>query len=217
MTGLRGFSERSGLTAKRRSSMKTRNGFVSNSSSSSFLVMCNGDGVFDFLKGSKGYETFIGDVRRNINDKSRIIEFLADEYCCILDEYAWLLGNRDRRFSDKDANPFELGFADICHRIHNENPKVNEIIDEGARLEEEAVKDGEYYADCERMGELSRQFAELLYEEAVRHWSVISVFGYSDNDGDFWCYMEHDFMYGELARGESKTFNDFAVVIKNEY
>jgi hypothetical protein len=198
--------------------MKTRNGFVSNSSSSSFLVMCNDDGVFDCLKESKGYKTFIGDVRSNINDKSRIIEFLADEYCGILDEYAWHLRNRDRRFSDNNVKPFELDFADICRRVHNENPKVNEIINEGARLEEEAVKDEEKgYADWGRIEELARQFAELLYEEAVRHWSIISVFGYSDNDGDFWDYMEHDFMYGELARKESKTFDDFAVVIKNEH
>lgn len=197
--------------------MKTRTGYVSNSSSSSFLVMCNDDGVFDCLKGSKGYETFIGDVRRHINDKSGIIGFLADEYCSILDEYAWHLGNKGRRFSDKDANPLELGFADMCSRIHNENPKVNELIEEGARLEEEAVKEGEGYADSERMEELSRQFAELLYEEAARHWSVISVFGYSDNDGDFWNYMEHDFMYGELAGRENKNFDDFAVIIKNEH
>ena len=51
--------------------MKTRAGYVSNSSSSSFLVMCNDDGVFDFLKRSYGYETFIGDMRKGILTRKR--------------------------------------------------------------------------------------------------------------------------------------------------
>jgi hypothetical protein len=174
--------------------------------------MCNDDGVFDFLKRSKGYETFIRDVRKDIGDKSEIIEFLAEEYCGILDKYAWHLRNKDKRFADYNVNPL-FGLESICRRIHNENPKVNEIIDEGVALEIE----GEGYVDCERIEELSRQFAELLYEEIVRHWSVVSMLEYSGNDGEFWDYMEYDFMRGELAKGESKTFDDFAVIIKNKH
>lgn len=195
--------------------MKTRTGYVSNSSSSSFLVMCNDDGVFDFLKRSYGYEMFIRDLRKGINDKQGIIGFLADEYCGILDEYDWHIRNNGNRFSGNDVNPL-LGFAGICRRIHNENPRVDEIIDEGALLMAEAVKvDG--YADGKRMEELSRKFAELLYEEVMRHWSVIGMLEYSGNDGDFWHSMENDFMRGGLVGGESEAFDDFAVIIKNRH
>ena len=60
--------------------MKTRTGYVSNSSSSSFLVMCNDDGVFDFLKRSYGYETFIGDMRKGILTRKRWNRWLKKEF-----------------------------------------------------------------------------------------------------------------------------------------
>ena len=45
----------------------------------------------------------------------------------------------------------------------------------------------------------------------------MSVVGYADDDGNFGEYMEHDFMYGEVAGEEPKGFDEFSIIISNEH
>ena len=195
--------------------MKTRNGFVSNSSSSSFLVMYNDFGAFDFLKESRGYETFIRDMNNDENKTDdRIREYLCEEYSHILNSYRWYCDRKKRgRLLSFDKNPL-LEFSGVVHRIHADGEEVKGVIDEGVALSD-GVAGTDVFMDWEKESQLAQKFADILLKDARKNWKHISVFEYSDDDGVG--YMEHEFMSGYLVDGERDGFEEFAVVVLNEH
>lgn len=175
--------------------MKTRLGFVSNSSSSSFLVMYNDLSDFDELKQlcsaelKKEFDVFFGDVKDNQTKDSWTLYFLSSLYGLILREYAL-----DRGFD------FNLGFKKhpqekfdaICKTMNCDVEGIKPIIEKGIALVEK--QDRYDMLDFDDIEELGNAFAKAVFATAKLKWKYFSSFGYSDDDGDFWSYMEHDFM-----------------------
>ena len=173
--------------------MKTRFGFVSNSSSSSFLVMYNDLSDFDELKQicsaelEKEFGVFFGDVKDcPVKDA---MYFLSSLYGSILREYAL-----DRDFD------FNLGFEKlprekfdaICKTMNCDVEGIKPIIEKGIALVEKY--DSYDMLDFDDIEELGNAFAKAVFATAQQKWKYFSSFSYSDEDGDFWSYMEHDFM-----------------------
>lgn len=196
--------------------MKTRVSFVSNSSSSSFLVSFNDFKAFDFLKESRGYETFSKDVEQNENNYERVKELLVNLFEKTVYNYEWYLQSKKRKtlFFD-EINPM-IGFISICRRLHNDNKEVYKIIEEAIEIAKQSVEKNQSIFDS-NINALAQRFAELLCEEGKKHWKKMAVVGYADDDGYFGEYMEHDFMYGEVAGEEPKGFDEFSIIISNEH
>ena len=203
--------------------MKTRNGYVSNSSSSSFLVCCNDLAEFDFLKslGKRFYESFIKDMNSDENHGDDCIrEFLSYEYERTLYEYRqWLRYRHDKSYSMRTlyedyADP-AIRLALTCHRLHNDSDEVKQIVQNGIDLSRATVPEQREWRDTQ-ISELAVKFAELLIAEARKNWKIISEFSYADEDGEFWSTMEHEFM-GEVMHSEQESDGGYSVICHNEH
>lgn len=202
--------------------MKCRFGYVSNSSSSSFLVCCNDRGVFDWLKGEDGvdksyYDCFKNDMENaeNQSDK-KILEFLKNKFYSILYEYEWYLENKDKRwYYREEMNPV-LDFVSVCHKMHNDSDVVNKIVKLAVELAKKQVEENGYVSSDEVMDGYADQFAQLLLDEGKKHWKHISTFGYEDDCGDFGGFMEHNFM-GLVLHGEQESGGDYAALMIDEH
>lgn len=203
--------------------MKTRSGYVSNSSSSSFLVCCNELSEFDFLKefGKKYYNQFMNDLKDEghlADDKIR--EFLADEYERTLYEYRqWLRYRHDKSYTMRTlyedyADP-ALRLAMTCHRLHNDSDEVKQIVQDGVDLARASVPEVQEWYDG-KVAEMAVKFAELLLAEARKSWKIVSEFSYADEDGEFGSFMEHEFM-GEVMHSEQESNGGYSVVCHNEH
>lgn len=192
--------------------MKTRFGFVSNSSSSSFLVMYNDLSDFDELKQicsgelKEEFGVFFGDVKDcQVKDA---MYFLSSLYGLILREYAL-----DRDFD------FNLGFEKlpqekfdaICKTMNCDIEGIKPIIEKGIALVEKY--DSYDMLDFDDIEELGNAFAKAVFATAKLKWKYFSSFSYSDEDGDFWSYMEHDFM--DYVDEYQK--NNYGLLILNEH
>lgn len=204
--------------------MIIRSSYVSNSSSTDYLVIYDDIAVFEFIKevedcspltkGLKGYEQFMHDLKGGSSSKAEVLDFLIDKYNEILDGFAWNLGLNSRGFSlfvrNDHANPIK-DFIELCDKLGCGD-------DEGIRRAyTEAVQnmelDAGQYRDpssCFTGGcsSLAESFARMVYEKIKR--KHVKVVGYSDEDGDFYCYMEHDFMK-KLEASDEDGFAVFGV------
>ena len=207
--------------------MKTRFGYVSNSSSSSFLVCCNDVDCFGFMRTGEGHDneshmTFTRDVNDpEHRDDANVREFLAEEYKSVMYQYEYYLEYKDKKWyinmmGGVVVNPL-FRFASLNGKLGCNNPEVSALESEGPKLIDDfkAGKIGEN-AVWEAIAEKAEKFADLLLAEAKKKWRIVSAFGYSDEDGDFWGYMEHEFM-GELAHCEQEHFGEYSVVTRNEH
>lgn len=186
--------------------MKSRFGYVSNSSSSSFLVACDDMDVFGFLALDRGYDAFMRDMTENGDDK-RIWEFLRDEFEHIIIRYS--------RYTDKsgfwkgvyNADP-SLQFEKIMRDLNVNDQNALDLIKKGKAMAETAM-------DYDNLDELSARFADAVLRDAKDKWKILAVLHYSDDDGYFGDYMEHEFMYNRVGSGCSG--HNYALVIRNEH
>ena len=185
--------------------MKIRTNYVSNSSSSSFLVAYNDISAFDSIKKYKGYKEFISDVEGEAcDDESKVKDFFVNKYHEILDSYMWNV--RDRNILWKKESPTDE-FKALCRKFGCEDDEdVQDAYIEGVQnveLNAEAYCTGAYY-DYDEFEPLATKFADLLYEKMKQKFKNVSSFSYSDNDGDFYAYMEHDFMQALASDDDDK-------------
>lgn len=151
--------------------MKVRKGFVSNSSSSSFIVPFpkgfepTQDNVMEYLfKGEGKYMSY---------------------YDCVAD-----LG----RVTQVIAN-------DMVSQDPNKNEKLVEVLSGNADLDLDDFKTRPHDVDPNRLtydwdayNAATEQAAKIKFEEFMKKIGVgydLYLFEYSDNDGEFFCVMEH--------------------------
>lgn len=196
--------------------MKCRFGYVSNSSSSSFLVCCDKIDSFDWLKSDdEGYESFLFNMQHEDNKSDqKIRQFLFDEYMDVLYEYEHFLLYKEKSwFHEQNVDPL-LRLVSICHKLHSDSKEIPELIKKGMKTVEQSL---ESEAECEDvLEELALKFANILLLEAKKHWLVISTFSYSDECGDFGSHMEHEFMY-EIVHSEQESGGEFSIIDRNEH
>ena len=190
--------------------MKTRNGYVSNSSSSSFVVCFDDKKVFDFLEGeNKYYETFMNDIDSESNsEESKLVEFFHDYFIHIL----YNVEHR-RRYPDIKwwGRTPEEEFKDICEPVGAYNETAKNLFNEGVEKVRECAKENDLIGW--RADKTACKFAHLMIDEIRRKWKNVRVFGYSDEDGEFWSFMEHEFM-GFVA---DKGGDGYAVITRSEH
>lgn len=190
--------------------MKQRGGFVSNSSSSSFLLCYNDKSDFDVLKNYEGYETFMDDLAPG--NEQAIVEFLHDQCESDLYSYRWYVESKNRGSISfvfhRDAS---LELSEMCEKLGCQSEEINNVIKEGTDLIEKDCENLDY----DGISKIATKFAKLVYDGIKGKWKNLGIVGYSDNDGDFHGYMEHEFMSGIVPSHESSS--NYKIVIKNEH
>lgn len=171
--------------------MKVRNGYVSNSSSSSFLVIFTDKSAFDNFKPFKGYLRFIKDL--DAEDEKSAITFVKSEMEGKLYELKETLADRFREkykpFWDDDyfmSNnawnhiPWDFNYKDT------DFDKKADMLREAGEKGIEAIEDCYSKLSCQKEAETFIRFLKLKGYKAV-------AVEYEDGTDDG-AYMETRFM-----------------------
>ena len=189
--------------------MKTRDGYVSNSSSTSFLIAYNDIGVFDQFRKIRGYEylenhlnfdrkykEIEGDEDKNIDAFfTELVEGFAGEY----GEYLYAKSHPYR------SRGFYCSYSDDTWSLEDELKKymLDDIVYSGVKGLESSVEaivrqwnDSEEICDW-KVVEECRDVIDLLVLQIVESvrakWKNICMFEVGD-DSDYGDYIEHTFM-----------------------
>ena len=175
--------------------MKTRNGFVSNSSSSSFIVGIDKEcktfedwcenGLFNW----EGL--FKNDEKINLDDREReypityreCLKRIWDDVCskksCDLNKLEKYLVSYTKGGTRPDTSMFTYTFVDTCCDPHNHGNNFES--DEREKI-------------VKRMESAGRTWNTLMVKSLIREMNdryVLYNISYSDNDGEFMNQMEH--------------------------
>ena len=178
--------------------MKIRTNFVSNSSSSSFLVVVNDSKVLEKFSQFNGYDCLKKDMGnstpKKVHDflKRLLFEGLADEaydyYCACIDE------NNGGRYENSLANLMEFVGGDAEEKYE---ALVMDIMNKVKKAAEanEGKKRSWWFTDMVNIvhghDDALEEIASLISKQFDQ--SKVSVVGYEDHS-DEGCYMEHYFM-----------------------
>ena len=186
--------------------MKKRTSYVSNSSSSSFLLLYRDESVFDFLKDEgEHYKTFIKDLRLKYNEKEDKYELnsIKDVF---KDEFEDVLAKCKKYYETNDEKDL-----DILSRIAVTDKTLTEVVKHALEIQDAWDMDDDEFSGLRF--QFGKRFVELM--NTSFNGLKLAYIGYSDNDGDFYCEMEHDFMWGRVVR-EAKD-HDYEVYGINEH
>lgn len=184
--------------------MKIRNGFVSNSSSSSFLIVFKRVEVFNKFKLFNGYEKFINELRSY--NKSDVKNFFY---------YTLLSSFDDEMYSSKeDISAFQIEMQSVSSLRFSIESILRKKIDElkfkdafdlsekiyqkKKELELSGMKSFEITNLLRRsfMNDVTKEckkISNVMLEELEKSDFNFCVLNYED-DSEFGSYMEHEFM-----------------------
>lgn len=188
--------------------MKTRNGYVSNSSSTSFLIAYNDIGAFDRFRETRGYEyleshlncdrkykEIAGDEDKNIEAFfNELVEGFAGEYGeylyakshCVYTDGMWSLEDELKKYMLDDT---------VCFGAKGLASSVEAIV--GQWDDSEEMRDWKVAERCKDVIDL----LVLQVLESVRaKWRNICLFEVGD-DSEYGDYIEHTFMPMVISHG----------------
>lgn len=175
--------------------MKTREGYVSNSSSSSFIVCYNDISVFDEFKdkdNSRCHSILVSDLceaLRNMdkNDKN-VKSCIEDEFITIMNDYRCALYwvKRDIEPTHPEHLDFQKNMEDECRLFNCDVDGMSSII---ASIKSKI--DRKTSMDYEEMKRYAHSFKESAFESMHQKWENMSIVNYGD---DRYPYMEAVFI-----------------------
>ena len=181
--------------------MKRRISYVSNSSSSSFLMCFNDRADFNSLKHSrKGYGRLMSDIDlqfgRGETDESELLEFLAREFDYVVDGYV------DSKVYDEEwhqrRKDIQATYRFICEELGLDTADAQNLVDKAKSMVDEwdKTRNQKTYLrglDTKGLDKLSKDFAAIALDKMRGRWNHLFLVEYEDHtdDGD---YMEHRFM-----------------------
>ena len=197
--------------------MRKRISFVSNSSSSSFLLGFNDLSDFDKLRefcykyddGKQYFDTFFEDVKNSDRKTPKNVrKFLIG----IFERKIWWHSfKHEYGESYLFETPPRDQLAEIGIQMDANMEKLDPIMDEGIKLAE-SKKKGEML-DYEALHKISMKYAQEVYKSASKRWKNLVEIGYSDEDGEFWSNMEHMFMSNIMV----KQRDNYAIVVYDQH
>lgn len=160
--------------------MKIRNGFVSNSSSTSFTFIFNGDKVEDLISVIRDFaghfnlrfESYGGEIYRcNVDD---IIESLRKV----------VIDNPSEEEKQDWFSVFPITVDEAIQALVNESDDFQESINELYRKEEEEGQDKKWLIDIYQDRIMENINRKMLFEEAKnRNLNCVIEIGFGDNHG----------------------------------
>ncbi len=204
--------------------MKKRGEYVSNSSSTSFMVCYNSLEDFSCLSDVnriKYYETFMNDVKDKKNhDSTGVYDFLVHLCDDIVHDYKWDIDENDRKKKGQTwGSPTEDSilrddairrFSSVMDRLQSDNTLLMSYAESILNLVDK-YNENEYDSFYDEIAYLERIFAKVAFDELRKHFAYASCFEYSDNDGEHWSYMEHEYMYNVLGNEEEGNYGAFSI------
>lgn len=182
--------------------MKARIGFVSNSSSSSFLVSYHTIRDFDALKDEeKGYERFIKDVLEHEDNTEEVKRFLARKFDDVVNGYYHYVAYG---YNFCEWSNILGGFKKLCEDMNCDSEGIMKLAEKAKALVDscDSNSSSSYYKG-EKYSQLEHAFVESAHAAMKQNWNHMSAFSYSD---DVDSYMEHEFMY-DFARSNAIDFD----------
>jgi len=189
--------------------MKTRASFVSNSSSSSFLVLYRDKDAFSELRHQEGYRTLIDDL--GDSDDGEIEHFLAGKFSIAMYDASEI--ERDAR----EGMPVRSWRMDSRNGLNALASSLGGLTDETRKCLADGLEAAKAlgrlpYDDPGRrelhdvLDALKQKFAKSMLAKAREAWPHVCVLTYADEDGEYGNYMEHEFMPLVAGRGSDGSY-----------
>ena len=179
--------------------MKKRNNYVSNSSSTSFVLLYHDESEFDFMKTEGAYyERFIKDLHAEKDEY-----YLTRAKDMFKDMFEETLLICKKYFETRD----EKDFTTMIAKIAVSDKKLKKIIKRAIEIQKDWNGDEDEFAG------LRFQFGKTLVDklDASKDGLKLVYLEYSDNDGEFFCDMEHEFMPKIVKESEKRGYYSVSV------
>lgn len=186
--------------------MKVRNGYVSNSSSSSFLVIYKDESDFDKFKSFNGFDEFISDLASS--DKKEVFSFLNTEAQSVLYDFYDAFIKEMEGYNNHLMDLSRTTWNDLTYDFEYKDT----ILQKKIRVLKKGFEEGKSKEEMEELfykQKTNREVKKLVEHVENKGWKL-GVVEYED-DTKFGAYMETKFM-PFLARNPE---DDFYVYIMN--
>ena len=189
--------------------MRSRFGYVSNSSSSSFLLAYDDLGQFDCVKKTRGYGSLLPLLERGNASEEEMVSFMEDYVGDCIYEYADSEWHNPRMAKDHGwlARRYEWSLVEHlmkCGLDKSYAPVVKELEDAIGRHVRE-IDHPTYDYELDRFDDMERMLALVMVDCLMKRHSRFAVVEFSDED-DFGSYLEHEFMPGLMSYSEERGF-----------
>ena len=185
--------------------MKIRNGYVSNSSSSSFLVIYKQESDFDKFKEFDGYQDFMDDL---YGEDSSGFDFIVS----VIDDYLYTMKSNFVNLITQQKNPnyFEDIYArniwiDLPYDFKYEDKSIMRKVEKLRKSSQISVEELEKCYRGFNVEKDAKKFVDFLKEKGYK----IKAMDYGD-DTERGAFMEHRFM-PFLAKSPEGNFEIYII------